>query len=311
MSKGKFILGIKADWRAVILCIVAASTFWFLNAMNDDYTSNITYPVIFDYPEDKLVAVEKLPSKIRINASGYGWNFFRKTFWFKTTPIHIEIKRVPKKKYMSSEQLYQVVSQQLDDLKVNYVLTDSLYLPFEKLRKKKVVITADTSKISMAPGYMIVGPIKIFPDTLTVRGGYSQVKEFPDTLNLFIPQTNISSSYDEDVKTEISYSPEIVLSVPKVKVKFEVEKVHKENIVLSLQKVNFPEGKKLSEKTIILSYFVNKNSRNQAKEEDFKVIIDYNKLNKDKTIKAKLIKKPSFVYRYYFTPAFIKVSDEE
>ncbi|MCR6639432.1 MAG: hypothetical protein NVV82_10740 [Sporocytophaga sp.] len=60
-----------------------------------------------------------------------------------------------------------------------------------------------------------------------------------------------------------------------------------------------------------MSYFVNKNSRNQAKEEDFKVVVDYHNVNRDKTIKVKLIKKPSFVYSYYFTPAFIKVSDEE
>lgn len=311
MSKGNYILGIKADWRAVILCIVTASTFWFLNAMNDDYTSNITYPIVFDYPEDKLVAVEKLPSKIRINASGYGWNFFRKTFWFKPKPIHIEINRVPKKKYMSSEQLYQVVSQQMDDLRVNYVLTDSLYLPFEKLKKKKVVLTVDTSKISIAPGYMIVSPVKIFPDTLSVRGGPSQVNDFPDTLNILIPETNISSSFDDEVKTETSYSPEIALSVPKVNVTFEVEKVHRENVVLNLQKVNFPHNKEVSDQTIILSYFVNKNSRNQAKEEDFKVVADYRKMSRDKTIKVNLVEKPSFVYRYYITPAFVKVQDGE
>jgi hypothetical protein len=51
----------RRNWKAVALCIFAATVFWFFNALNKNYTNNINLPMVFDYENEKYVAIRPLP----------------------------------------------------------------------------------------------------------------------------------------------------------------------------------------------------------------------------------------------------------
>src|SRR5687767_8995754 len=47
----------RRNWKAVALCIFAATVFWLFNALNKSYTTNINLPLTFDYDQDSYIAV--------------------------------------------------------------------------------------------------------------------------------------------------------------------------------------------------------------------------------------------------------------
>ncbi|MFN3402891.1 MAG: hypothetical protein ACK40G_02275 [Cytophagaceae bacterium] len=298
-----------ADWSAVLLCFLAAATFWFLDAMNDDYTADISYPVKIEYSAEKVIPVEKLTQKISFNASGKGWNLLRKTFWFSLKPIEISPSNLPRKKYMTSRELLPVVASQMRDLDVHYLTIDTLHLPFDQIFEKKIRLVADTSDIHLADGYKITSPVIINPSTITIKGPKKEVKKLPDSMHLNIPMSGISGKFEEDIRVDYLSTPMMKLNTNKVKVHFVSAPVEKEHKLLMVHKVNFPKNKyiHLSDRTVVLTYFIEEQNRNKVKYDDLKVEVDFKKIAKDSTIKPKLSVKPPYIVDFYFSPSVIKI----
>ena len=83
----------RRNWKVVVLCILAATIFWLFNALNKTYTTNITFPLEFDYDKETFVAVQPLPSNVRINVKGIGWDLFRRSAGLKVPALSIPLER--------------------------------------------------------------------------------------------------------------------------------------------------------------------------------------------------------------------------
>jgi len=78
--------------KVVVLCIVAATTFWVLNALNkDNYSTIVDYPIQWKFDEENYVAVKALPKNIQIQITGNGWDLLRKYFNISSTPYSIQL----------------------------------------------------------------------------------------------------------------------------------------------------------------------------------------------------------------------------
>jgi hypothetical protein len=53
-----------SDIKVVVMCLLAATTFWFLNALNKDYSTRITYPVRFEYDDSVYVPYQYSSSEV-------------------------------------------------------------------------------------------------------------------------------------------------------------------------------------------------------------------------------------------------------
>src|SRR5215216_6687499 len=81
----------RRNWKAVALCIFAATVFWFFNALNKNYTTNINLPLVFDYDRENFMAVRPLPEAVRFNVTGLGWNLFRRSAGLKIPPLVVPL----------------------------------------------------------------------------------------------------------------------------------------------------------------------------------------------------------------------------
>jgi len=211
------------DLKVVIYCIIAAMVFWFFNAMNRDHTANISYPIKFEYKDSSLVLVNPLPKRISLHVSGYGWNLLRKTFWFNIEPITYKLEDPLKTKVITARNLLPVVTEQLNGVKVNYLLKDTFWINFERKVIKEQFVYVDTGKISLAEGLEIKSPVIVNPSTILVEGPQSLVEKLSDTLFLTIPQNEIDEDYDSEVKI-FEVSNLINIDRKKVQVLFKVGK---------------------------------------------------------------------------------------
>jgi hypothetical protein len=211
------------DLKVVIYCIIAAMVFWFFNAMNRDHTANISYPIKFEYKDSSLILVNPLPKKINLHVTGYGWNLLRKTFWFNIEPVVYKLEDPLRTKVITARNLLPVVTEQLNGVKVNYLLKDTFWINFERKTIKEQLVYVDTSKVSLAEGLEIKSPVIVNPPKILVEGPQSLIEKLSDTLFLSIPQNEIDEDYDAEVKI-FEVSNLINIDRKKVQVLFKVGK---------------------------------------------------------------------------------------
>lgn len=313
MKPGPKILGISADWKALAFCVLAASTFWFFNAMKHNYTVDIYYPFEIRYDDTRVVPVTPLPKKIKINVTGYGWRLLRKYMGIKTTPIVFHPDNLPHKTYVVSGQLTDVIMRQITDLEFNYMTTDSLYFRFDYLKEKKVKVIVDSASIGLAPSYRIISPIIVNPDSVIFRGPSSSLASIPDSIKVGLEKTDIKEDFEESIKMFERGYPKVEMLNKEVKVRFNVKKFEKQSTVVTLQPENFPDTSSLAafDSTLILTYYIQEEDKNKVLPQDFEVALNYADLDKtDSTIKPRLVKKPDYVNEFYFTPYAVKIGYE-
>jgi hypothetical protein len=78
-----------AEYPAILVCLFMAGVIWFFNAMNKEYTTQIKYPVHFNFDEERLTSIGELPEKLKVNVTGQGWNLLKRSLYYNVKPVEI------------------------------------------------------------------------------------------------------------------------------------------------------------------------------------------------------------------------------
>lgn len=226
--------------KVVVLCIVTATTFWFFNALNDNYSTRITYPIKFTYPDSALVEVEELPKKVSINVSGGGWNLLRKTFWFTITPVEVPLEDPVETKYILGNSLYSLIADQMTEIQLNFIENDTLKIDIDSLISTRSKLTVDSTKINLAEGYQIISKIKLSHDSASFSGPERFIKNIPNTITIDLEEENISSNTSKEIYLPTFGSSLVNRNPVEVKVEFSVAKFIKQELMLPFEKINAP-----------------------------------------------------------------------
>src|SRR5437870_539829 len=118
----------KRNWKAVVLCMLTASVFWCFNALNKRYTTTLSFPITFDFDRERFIPVRPLPSAVRINVTGIGWNLLRRSTGVRVVPLVISLERPSQVRKIVGSTLPALFSSQLSGFDINFILTDTLHL---------------------------------------------------------------------------------------------------------------------------------------------------------------------------------------
>jgi hypothetical protein len=233
----------KRNWKAVVLCLLASTVFWFFNALNKTYTTTLTFPLEWQYNTDNFIPVEPLPQTVKINVTGIGWSILRHNFGVKSPALVIPLERPNEVKKIVGSTLPAWLTPQLNDLQIKYVVNDTLFVSIEPIQGKFVKLIIDPKQLNFRSGYGISSTASIVPDCVFVQGPASWIASIK---NKYVVTTN-NKKIDENVESvwPIQWPHESVTSEPaRVQVSFQVQKLVlvKDSVKLSL--VNVPKGKK-------------------------------------------------------------------
>ncbi len=301
------------DWKVVALCIIAATTFWFFNALNkNDYNTIINYPIKFSYvnPNDSLITVNPPPEKIGIDVSGRGWVLFRKTFWFNFDPINIELPSPADTRFLTRASLLPIADQQLSDLKVNNVIEDTLFLQIENKVSKKMGIVIDSADLSLEENYHLNSTISIIPDSILVSGPSSIIASLPDQLNLTIEEEEIDENFEERISAMVLDGSLISYYPKDVEVKFNVAEFIRKSHSHNIDFISFPEeaGISVSDSSINVSYWLPKDRESEFKSADFRLFANFEMLNPtDSTIGLEISAPTDWIKDIQLNPKSISI----
>jgi hypothetical protein len=230
----------KKNWKAVVLCLLAATVFWFFNALNKTYSANITLPLVFDYDHANYIPVKPLPHHVKMNVTGLGWELFRKSAGLKVSTLSIPLEKPAEVRKIVGSTLPPFFATQLEGLQINFVLTDTLFLEIDENIRRKVSLSIDSVNQYIHPDFGVNSPITIMPDTLWVEGPKRLVVTLPSTINLPLPEKRISNNFREEVEVNFSGSKALKLNPPMVEVAFDVEPYVEITQTIPLQIINVP-----------------------------------------------------------------------
>ena len=230
----------KKNWKAVVLCIFAATVFWFFNALNKNYSTNINFALAFEYDQDRFIPMKSLPSTVRMNVTGSGWDLFRRSLGFKVPPLVIPLESPAEVHKIVGTTLPAIFAGQLERLTINFIITDTVRIQIDEKVRKKFNVKIDSVQQYLHPDFGLVNEPRLNPDTVWLEGPRDVVSELPQTLLLSLPQTEIRRDYNEDLELPLTQRNLITRNPQKINVSFEVEKFVQVEKQIKLRFINIP-----------------------------------------------------------------------
>ncbi len=301
---------INENLKVVVLAILVATTFWFFNALSKNYDKIINYPLAFEFNRDSLVIVDPLPTEIKIDVSSGGWNLLKNTFWFNATPVLITLDNPTDVKFMTKNSLMPIISNQLKELEINFLLTDTLFINIEPESHKKVQLILDSTFIDLRENYKITSPVVISPDSALIIGPTSLIENVRSPYFIKLNETDIDDDFRESIEIPLERK-KIMKSIPgSINVTFDVEEFELINHPVVIETLNFPGDGKiyLADSMANVSFWINERLVKDINYSDFHITADLAMINEgDSTVPLMLMYFPEDAAEIEVKPSQMKL----
>ncbi|MDN3204880.1 YbbR-like domain-containing protein [Algoriphagus sediminis] len=300
----------------VVLCIITATTFWVLNALNkDDYNTIVDFPIEFTFDESRYVAVSELPRRLEIEINGNGWDLLRKYFNINETPFLIELGNAGNTDYLLSDDLERPLAEFISPTELVSILNDSLIFNIDRIETARLRPVLDSNSYSLAENHRLISKPVFTPDQITVQGASSILESFAGEFPIDLDETRINANLSKEITLEVPRNLENLLSLEneKVEVSMEIVPFLEGNQTLKPVRRNFPRSASIVEEEdpIIFYYLLDSREIEKFQELEFEAILDYSQRNReDSTLNVRVNPLPKYVELIRIEPSTVKLKYE-
>ncbi|OUJ70236.1 hypothetical protein BXP70_25090 [Hymenobacter crusticola] len=222
-------------WRAVTACFLAASTFWLLNALNKTYTTRITYPVVWQYNTRQYVPLSPLPTEVAVNVTGRGWKLLRKNLMIDVKPAEVRLRRLPATRFVTGTTLRPVLQASMEGLQFNYMLTDTLWVEFDRRVRRKIPLALSPA----ANGSALPYAAQFTPASVVFEGPAGTVDRLSNPYPVHLPQAPAGSS-NGDISVPIGGPALVRTNVGAVRVRLQPRPLITQVVTIAPELHGFP-----------------------------------------------------------------------
>jgi hypothetical protein len=212
----------RTNWRAVVLCFLAAALFWVFNALSKPYAANIAFPLQISFDAERYAPASELPTRLTMNVSGNGWDLLRKQLGMRMPLLTVPIDRPTETRKLATASLLPVLASQLGGLTINFPVTDSIRFQIEARDRHRFKVAVVADKVAFRGNLGRVSQIVVLPDSVEVEGPTSLLHALPDSLVVSLPATRITENYRERHEVDLPSEGLLTIRPETVEVLFEV-----------------------------------------------------------------------------------------
>jgi hypothetical protein len=276
---------LKNDKRIVVfsVCLLIATSLWFLNAMGKDYTTTLNYSVKYVNPPQNLFLANNPPSKLELNVQAHGFTLLRHKLAFSFSPIvldlsaiHQSIESENNEYRVPSENLVRRIGAQISkEITINGVSPQNISLVFDSLNTKRVPVLPQV-KLHFKPQFFLKGIVEAKPDSIEITGPAAVL----DTINVLHTMEIAFEGLDKSLEhsVPVAHPGNTNISPEKVVVFIPVEKFTEKELTLPVQIIHLPEdvSLKLFPPNIKVTVMVGLSEYEEVSSRDFSATVDYN-----------------------------------
>lgn len=270
-----------------LIFVAIAASMWFVNKLNNEFVTYVTYPVVFNNLPPTKIIVNDLPATLQLKVKGNGYTLLRYRLSPPPFPVFINLKdywnriNKPQTKYFLLETNYEtdkINKQMPGDIQVIGVLPDTISFMFSNIIEKKLPIIANVN-LTFDKQCMLDGQISFSPAHVTVKGPATIIDTLKGVYTKLIELNNLDKTTQRYVNL-VDYNKlkiekqKILMTVPVAKyteaiIDLPITTAHLPD---SLQIVTFP-------RLIRVSYMISLQHYGKINSNDFLLEIDYNDID--------------------------------
>ena len=259
--------------KIFLYCFLAGSLIWLFNELNNKSNATIFYPINFEYDEpENFIEVEPNPNLVEVSINGTGWNLLRNLLKINIKKAEYKLNNPSQTKHILSSSLIPNISESLENISLNYVVTDSVFFNIELIKTKSLILKFDSLGIELRDNFKVVSDVKISDEIIIIKGPESLINTLPDEYLLKLKENNIGRNFNSDISIE-SFGNFSEVSPKSVNVNFLVSEFINDEITFDL--IYNQDGYDI-DTTIVVTYDIEKGIK--LDEED-SIYLSYNIIN--------------------------------
>lgn len=303
----------KVDQRiiAYIICVLIASILWFLNALNKEYNTQITYPLKYTaFPTDKYIASE-LPSSITLDVTAKGFSLLGHKLQTSFQPIEVNVSSyLPLFTQHDSVLTYtlrtstiqdRIASQMSSDIKLTRIVPESIHFKLTNAKSKMVPVKVNVD-YQLNPQFILKHKPSINPDSILVTGPSIII----DTIQAIYAKPLHLGLLQDKQNHLVNLIPinHVLLSTENVHVAVDIEQYTEIQLSISIRSENVPDSLRLR---LLPSYTnvtcnVGLSRFDHLKAADFEFIVNYIQTKNSTYLDVVPKRIPEFVYDLTYSP---------
>lgn len=290
--------------------------FWFLRALEKEYTTHIDHPVFYQNMPDDQVLVNELPEKMSLEVTGTGFAILKHNWDIAKNPIRINVKQYLKtgvkrgnriRISLATNLIKNKVDNQLPNLTVIDVLPDSVFFEFSPQFEKKVPVVADL-ELELEKQFMIRDQVLIDPDSITLKGPGVILDSIHEVSTDLLKFRKVRSTLKRNVAL-IRPHDQVRMSDKRVVVEIPIEQFTEKTVSVQVNPINLPDSltMKLFPAQVQVTFKVVVSAFEEIEAGNFVIEADYQQVSHGTTqkISPQLSKTPALIENPRMSPEFL------
>ncbi len=292
--------------------VFVATIFWFLDALNREYTTKVDYPIEFyNFPKDVLIS-STYPEKLIVTIKAYGFDIIGKMNISDTLKIDVEKLSVKdktdkQKLILSLNKISDDLFSELNNINVINIKPESVVFKTVKISSKKVPVKLNV-EFSEANLFMQSGEIKVSPENIIISGEDKTLSGISFVETVATNYANLADTIKSDIK--LAKIENVNFSEESISIVLPIEKYTENEIIIPVDIINCPNNMEMKTfpNEVKLTYKVSLSRYNTLRKHDFKLIADYKEIKGQETekIQAQLIEFPEYIQSIKVFPEFLE-----
>jgi len=297
-----------SNLKVVVLCVVTATTFWLLNALNkDNYTTVVNQPISLQFDPAEYMAVKELPKEVKIQINGNGWDLLKKHLKISQAPLEILLEDPSNLPYLVTDDISRQMAEHVSTTDLVEIVQDTLFFSVDKIVSKKIQIVPDTLQNTLAENYYFASPISIDPEFVSVTGPISIIEQLEGKLQVKLGEKGIKNHYSKLLPLELDKTNKQYLTLDEetVQVSFQVVAFLEKTLTLDLKKLYFPGNVAIDSDItrVSLTFLIDERKQDDIPSLNLAAVLNYNNRNReDSSISVSLNANNSFIKDISFSP---------
>ena len=294
--------------------LLISASIWFLNALSENYTSVLEYPLVYtDFPEDK-VFVGELPGHLDLQINAHGYALIRYRMFRKPVPISFDVSdynlspgQDSSSTHILTRYLKDHISRQLPtELQLLEIKPDTLYFQFADKVTRMLKIRADFN-YTIVNQFTIKDGIMLTPDSVEVTGPDLIL----DTLAFISTESQelgeLTRNYSDKVR--LSQKPDLTYNFTRVECFIELERFTELQVAVPIEVLNLPDSILLQTfpSSININCKIGLSKYDRIENYPFRAVVDYEKIEERvQTLSVSIQNLPEYLLAYEYYPKTVE-----
>ncbi len=294
--------------------LLVSASIWFLNALSENYTSVLEYPLVYtDFPEDK-VFVGELPGHLDLQINAHGYALIRYRMFRKPVPISFDVSdynlsrgQDSSSTYILTRYLKDHISRQLPtELQLLEIKPDTLYFQFADKVTRMLKIRADFN-YTIVNQFTIKDGIILTPDSVEVTGPDLILDTLAFIYTERLDLGELTKNYEDKVR--LSQKPDLTYNFNRVECFIELERFTELQVAVPIEVLNLPDSILLQTfpSSININCKIGLSKYDRIENYPFRAVVDYEKIEERvQTLSVSIQNLPEYLLAYEYYPKTVE-----